>query len=199
MTPSFNELETMLRKAAIGAGWPHALAAEGAGAVRWLAERGVDATTGFLRALHPLDTAIRCASDGRTLEAARVLAAGPSALDLARVTPGTTVTLEDIDVPLLLPGLAGLASDTCGFRIDCGGSAAVGAGSLALEHGFGSAPHATVIAAEAPPRRPERMSPRLEVPDALWAGFERLAARTYVPETEQSRLTGAGAGLLDND
>jgi hypothetical protein len=31
------------------------------------------------------------------------------------------------------------------------------------------------------------------------AKWQALAAKTYVPETEQSRLGGAGAGLNDND
>jgi hypothetical protein len=37
------------------------------------------------------------------------------------------------------------------------------------------------------------------IPDGLWRRFGRLAALTYVPQSEQSRLTGAGAGLSDND
>ena len=37
------------------------------------------------------------------------------------------------------------------------------------------------------------------VPDAIWRIWDALAAKTYVPETESSRLAGAGAGLTDND
>ncbi|MEM6306199.1 MAG: hypothetical protein AAF744_15895 [Pseudomonadota bacterium] len=40
---------------------------------------------------------------------------------------------------------------------------------------------------------------RVTLPDALAAKLHQLAARTYVPETESSRLSGAGAGLTDND
>lgn len=35
--------------------------------------------------------------------------------------------------------------------------------------------------------------------DALLVQMEALAERTFVPETEQSRSIGAGAGLTDND
>lgn len=35
--------------------------------------------------------------------------------------------------------------------------------------------------------------------EATWSAIIRLAARTYVPATETSRVTGAGAGLTDND
>ena len=37
------------------------------------------------------------------------------------------------------------------------------------------------------------------IPDADWAKWDALAAKTYVPATEESRLSGAGAGLTDND
>ena len=40
---------------------------------------------------------------------------------------------------------------------------------------------------------------RLELPKDLAKKMQSLAARTYVPETEASRLSGAGAGLTDND
>ncbi len=43
------------------------------------------------------------------------------------------------------------------------------------------------------------MPARLALPVALTEKMKTLAARTYVPETEASRLSGAGAGLTDND
>ena len=39
----------------------------------------------------------------------------------------------------------------------------------------------------------------LEIGDAQWQALTGYAARTYVPETDQSRLRGAGAGDIDND
>ena len=40
----------------------------------------------------------------------------------------------------------------------------------------------------------------LFINDKIWREIEDLAAKTYVQETEQSRLMGAGAGLItDND
>lgn len=37
------------------------------------------------------------------------------------------------------------------------------------------------------------------IPAADWAVWDAFAAKTYVPETDASRLAGAGAGLTDND
>ena len=39
----------------------------------------------------------------------------------------------------------------------------------------------------------------VDVPDTLWSVFADFAARTFVPETDASRIAGAGAGLSDND
>ena len=40
---------------------------------------------------------------------------------------------------------------------------------------------------------------RVRLDDGLAAFMSTLAARTFVPESEASRLAGAGAGLTDND
>lgn len=37
------------------------------------------------------------------------------------------------------------------------------------------------------------------VADDAWRALQLLEHRTYVPASAQSRLSGAGAGLLDND
>lgn len=41
--------------------------------------------------------------------------------------------------------------------------------------------------------------PRIILPDDLAEYMQSLAARVLVPESEASRLSGAGAGLTDND
>lgn len=39
----------------------------------------------------------------------------------------------------------------------------------------------------------------VDIADDIWDGFAALAAKTYVPATDASRLAGAGASLSDND
>lgn len=43
------------------------------------------------------------------------------------------------------------------------------------------------------------VAPPYDVSDRVWAVLEALAHRTYVPESEASRQSGAGAGAIDND
>ena len=47
--------------------------------------------------------------------------------------------------------------------------------------------------------RPMLKPARCEVAPDEWQQLETYAALTYVPETDASRLVGAGAGLTDND
>ncbi len=46
---------------------------------------------------------------------------------------------------------------------------------------------------------PKTILARIELPDALLEKMTHLAARILVPESDASRLAGAGAGLSDND
>lgn len=50
---------------------------------------------------------------------------------------------------------------------------------------------------------PERPGGPLEISDGVWEQLDHFAARTYVPESEESRSrgagAGAGAGAIDND
>lgn len=48
------------------------------------------------------------------------------------------------------------------------------------------------------PKRPLPI-PRVALPPSLSAMLQSLAAKTLVPDTATSRLSGAGAGLTDND
>jgi hypothetical protein len=91
--------------------------------------------------------------------------------------------------------LAGEAADLKLQAGEQGAVAASGAVRAAL------CPEFSVSRFEAPPDaawRSEGTEP-VQVDDAVWAALQKFAARTYVPASEQSRLMGAGAGLLDND
>ena len=44
-----------------------------------------------------------------------------------------------------------------------------------------------------------QVGPPAPIPIKLIKLLEKMASKTYVPESEASRLKGAGAGLTDND
>lgn len=149
-------------------------AARGAGAPPAQAARfGVAAAHHLVsgRDAESLERALADATNGPIL-------AYPLALD-AVLADGGCGALDDVgETPLLLsyievlPFAARLTSD--------------GSGSLWLEVDL-ACPRKTLPIA------------RITGCDALVAQMQALAARTLVPESEQSRAAGAGAGLVDND
>ena len=48
-------------------------------------------------------------------------------------------------------------------------------------------------------KRPLVPASRAEIPAAVAKTLNALAHRTYAPDTPESRMAGAGAGLTDND
>ena len=46
---------------------------------------------------------------------------------------------------------------------------------------------------------PKKVVGPFDVDESLWSAFAQYAAKMLVPESEASRLAGAGAGLSDND
>ncbi len=210
MRHSLNEIEGVLRKAATGCGFPHGLAEDIGRAGAWLCARGRDGLGAGLAGV----MAGRAAPGGmhydactRTFPDARVAWCGPSAVDLLQCAEaGDMVRLTGIDAPLLLVGFAGLAVRDTGIslRFSNGCDVLAGPGGLGMR---GAMPSAGVDAALALTGAPERSRPGVSEPlldgidadPALWAEALALAARTYVPASDASRATGAGAGDIDND
>ena len=135
----------------------------------------------------------------------------PAALDLLCARPaGFEVILDAVDEPLLVAALAAvtaerqpatitLSTDTATLRLEPGHAPSLDALAdcraprLVLRRLTEPAPAPAENAA-----RPSRYDPA-RTGDTGLDGLERLARRTYVPASEASRLTGAGAGLTDND
>ena len=211
MTFAFNELESLLRKAAIGAGFPvgHAMAIASAGV--WLGRRRFAVCDIVYRAVSggPRESVVRAVDGVTVFEAARAGVDGVAGLDLLLAgVAGDAVTLEDLDEPRLLIGLAGVAAKAHGVGF------AIGAETNEIVIGGGSeiaAAHVQFAGGETVVLRlrsdlsgvddgalASRYDPAATADDS-WTRIEQLAHRTYVPASDASRLSGAGAGLTDND
>jgi hypothetical protein len=211
---SLNEIELTLRKAAVGAGYPYGLAEDIGQAGAWLCAHGLGGVPACLAALEadpgqsqPVVLQDRTPS----FPDARIGQAGPSAIDLLLSDADNgEVRLTNIDTPLLLIGLAGVAASAgkTGFalRFSNGCTVDIGEGGLAVsgtppEPGADADLARTEIAQTdtAVPDHFEAVAGGFNVGDDLWAEVLSLAARTYVPASEASRARGAGAGDIDND
>ena len=127
---------------------------------------------------------LEVAQDGDQLifPAARAVMDGPSAIDAAVI--GQEVYLGNLDAPIIFVMLCQVAERAagCGFEYlfdDDGG--------LLLRLAMGAGPEREL------PTGP------IDVPEEIIGFLHVLAAKTYVPESEASRIAGAGAGLTDND
>ncbi len=216
MTWSLNEIEGLSRKAARGAGLSWGLAEEAGKATRWLCAAGLpgaEALAGLLRqndgaeyeTLCPLDDTGTWAAKGGAL---CPLISGAAICDHAKdIAEGKPLELGETSFPLLLlPYVAAAAQENettlklewPGVTVTFGAETCIKqtiAGALdhdsatgvriALASGLSAPPLAHVTRGDIDP----------EIAQVLSA----FAHRTYAPDTAQSRLAGAGAGLSDND
>lgn len=217
MSWSLYEVESLARKAARGTGLPWGIAEEAGKAVRWLGAVGLpgaEALSALLRQndgvaydrlcpMQPEAQAWAAAGGGLC-----PLIAGATLCDQAgRLADGGTIVLEKVDQPLLLVPYMAIAADSMEtplrlwlddviFTRGPKGSYLSGeADALTVAR----ASQVTVESAEGYPGKRLRRSYRADLPEETAEALGVFAHRTYAPDTPESRLAGAGAGLSDND
>lgn len=210
MSLSLNEVEAMAKKATRGAGYPWGLAEEAGKAVRWLCAHGFDGCSHLARLLAIVDKsnlAQRLPDTSKTPWSAQdwlcPLASGACLTDdLAALSAGRRVVLGPVLSPLMLIPFAASASRAIGTGIQISCTEAVTGTDGEVVSNKGTWPTQTEsieivcgsvhgpLATRCHRARPEK---------AAWDALAGFAARTYAPETAESRLKGAGAGLNDND
>ncbi|MGQ3213430.1 MAG: DUF3726 domain-containing protein [Shinella sp.] len=186
---SYNEVQSLTRKAASGAGLPHGAADDIGQAAVWLSARGVDAVRAVVDAL---------ADSGRGRKA---ILDGQAAIDALCCGEAEQILPQDRDSGLLLIGLAGAAAMDTGLNLAMQqGNGAVVPLARVSDAG-GLVPDMTTLRLMPDDDAPARSgTPRPTATDATaYAAALGLAAKTYVPASELSRTQGAGAGTTDND
>ncbi|MEC3861100.1 DUF3726 domain-containing protein [Mesobacterium sp. TK19101] len=187
MTLSLNEIDAQAKRAARGAGYSWGMAEEAGKAARWLCAQGLDGVSVLAQALTRDGTA---------------LTRGVAMADRAVRLHDEPATLMDVPCPALVLPFAAMAARQlrAGVSVDLDSALAVTDGDR-LQLSGPLPDHAACVrvtlggALSTPVPRLGRASP---TPEA-WATLTRLAALTYAPATDESRLRGAGAGLSDND
>ncbi len=223
MRCSLNEIRTLAAKAARGAGLPWGVAEEAGRAACWLAARGLAGMSALDSALEgmaapdwrrcfPVPEGAVWRADSGEIDA---LLAGMALADRAGgplpFSGGGALVLARVRWPLLaVPFLAGVAQASgAGLAVSVGpgapaiaiGAQSVGEACRALE-GMAFAEAVRVEEASGGAMRPglPRLDGGIPVERDVYARLDRRAARTYVPESAESRTRGAGAGdLADTD
>ncbi|PTX54826.1 hypothetical protein C8N43_3647 [Litoreibacter ponti] len=176
------EMQALLLKAGIGGGLPLGHAQDMA-ALAPLLMSDPQLLAMATAALEGPHHAVRTEGTAQHLviEQARIAMAGPVLVD-ALICGADRVVLHDLDWPMLLWPVLAHAQKVFGayFQIDKPG-----------KH--------TLMITPSETDRMEPFGPAQPVPLIPLERLTALAAKTYVPATEASRLSGAGAGLRDND
>jgi len=223
MKCSLNEIELNSRKAARGCGLPWGVADEVGKAVRWLHAFGLEAVTICAASLNQHDHSsyfdyAPLSLDGDWQSRSETLSpimTGISLCDCLNTMANQPIKTKEIAWPLLAVGFLGQAAlvKEQALRISWDSVVLVlyrdalhisgkledlnvaSTSSLICERLSASADHA---------QESLGVSQELHIGDAAidmdaWAQLSEYAYRTYVEATEASRLSGAGAGLNDND
>jgi len=217
MSWSLNEIEGLARKAARGAGLDWGLAEEAGKATRWLCAAGwpgADLLAGLLtRNQGVAYDRIRPISTDGTWQARSgmlcPLAAGAALCDRAwDWADGQSATLGPTAMPLLLVPYMAWSADRTGAILHLGFqgvSITRGHGETGVDVAEADALTCAAAASVAltPVKTvtgaPLRRAYRGEIGAEAARTLLDFAQKTYAPDTEQSRLSGAGAGLTDND
>ncbi len=214
MSWSLNEIETLSRKAARGAGLSWGLAEEAGKAARWLTAAGLpgpQVLADLLTRNDGADYETLCPMEGE--EGAWVakggtlcpLISGAVLCDNAQRLGAGELTLGRTAAPMLLLPYLDAAAQQCGTAltirwngtaITLGDSAQTSGQGLdaALAEGITITPGTSDQTGTALQKQT-----RGDMPAEVAKTLTVFAERTYAPETEASRLSGAGAGLTDND
>lgn len=214
MSFALNEVEAMARKAARGAGYSWGMAEEAGKAARWLCATGIDGVAVLTRVLahadgqDPARMAPAALHGDWRAEAAEMcpLMAGAALSDSAFDWSGEGKRIENIVAPVMLLPFAAFAARqlATAVTVEWAGARAVTDGSgtsLELDDQGLLLDPAGLVSVRTGGRLEDPLPPRDRArPEAAdWAILVRFAHRIYVPDTEESRLKGAGAGLTDND
>lgn len=210
MICSHNEVGAVLRKAAIGSGFPVGVADDLAAAGLWLCARHLDGVGAVLDAVaqgFAPEPGCEAPSAIMHVTDAGVGRSGASSFELLVAGDVDLVIVDRCDAPLMLLGLAGRVATAIhtAFELSVEGRPPiVVSGSmttfddLALEPGDSIRIEMADAADTSPTAEPAPIA-RVEVDDQEWAAVTALAARTYVAATEESRRRGAGAPPGNDD
>lgn len=216
ITLSLSEIDALCRKAARGAGYSWGLAEEAGRAARWLSAFGLPGPEALAELMKQVGddwqsyTPTPC-PQGWGREGAPIcgLQAGVLLSDREyQVAAGQTIALQQVLQPLLLLPHAGRMAESQHGLVELifpdvtllFSPAGIHIQEPIVRIGIANAVQCRLGSVEASGGQLLRPSPQGRAIDVeALEILQQLAAKTYVPATEQSRLAGAGAGLSDND
>lgn len=216
MNVSLNEIEVLAKRASRGAGYAWGIAEESGKATRWLAAHGFASLETLLDLLKHKDS--KSVGDAIPVATNNVwhapsgelcpLVAGTILCDrMEIVAEGRDLVFGSVLHPLFVVPFAAMAAKisdaTFEMRWD-GIVMVVAARKVSMVRGdINQARSCTqtvsIRRVEIDILDPVERLTHCSVDETIWARLNEFAHRTFAPATQASRLSGAGAGLSDND
>lgn len=212
---SLSEIDALSRKAARGAGHEWGLAEEAGRAARWLAAHHCNGPAMLLALLRAIDGKLPGYYPARegaawTSPSGRLcpVCTGAALADRsAEIGDGATFRLRSVIQPAILLPFAAMASRRLGrpLHLEIGGTGiGVSADGMsgdidAVSGPLAQAPVTLRVATGIAGAMVSAAPSAVVVSMDCWRGLDRFAQRTYVPASAQSRASGAGSGLTDNE
>ena len=214
MSFALAEVEAIAKKAARGVGYSWGMAEEAAKAARWLCENSFDGVGALAQTLARADGTDLAARAPSTLEtdwqatAGEMcpLMAGATLSDSAYLWAKNGKRIHCVIAPVMLLPFAAMAARALAqvVTVQWNATYALTDGartSLTMVKANGLLHPASwvMVHTGGTVRKPQTVSHRAMPNESDWLKLNAYAHRTYAPDTETSRLTGAGAGITDND
>jgi hypothetical protein len=208
------EVEALAKKAVRGTGYSWGIAEDAAKATRWLCAAGLDGVGALANLLAHVDGSDLSQMRPGQLrgdwqaEAGEIcpLLGGTALADSANLWAEGGKRLNNVSVPVLLLSFAALAARQLDSQIsvEWPGVRAVTDGSridLTCEEQGKLLATADLVTVQVGGQIADPLPAQTRArPDTqAWAAVAEMAQRTHAPDTEESRILGAGAGLSDND
>ena len=214
MSFAFVEIEAAAKKAVRGAEYTWGTAEDAAKAARWLCEQGFDGVGALLTVLNETHLklkesispqALRGDWEGTSGQTCPLLS-GTALSDTADFWAQDGKTIKNVISPMVILPFAASASKALAQPVTVAweGLTVVTDGEKLQVFGIDarlmlSSVDKVTIEIGGELKAPAAICRRAEVSADNWERLNRYAHLTYAPDTEESRLKGAGAGVSDND
>ena len=191
MQVSANEILHTCRKAALASGLTHDRATDIGEAIVWLEQQGQNGCQALTKMLHEADATpplnIKIKDKTLTITHHRPAMEGIAAIDWLIANPHKTIKIKKLTHGLILAGILGKTEKQSNLAFQT------------KPKNWQSSSEAIEITLKKTNPKKNQPQKTLNIDPKIWKKLLTQAQKTYVPSSEKSRKSGAGAGLTDND
>ena len=204
MQCSFNELKNLIFQSGIGLNFDVGICEDISEAVVYLERYNLKACKELIYCFKCKKHQIKnytVLKNSISFKNSRVMFEGVTGLDFFQTGLYDEISFYNLDSPLILAGL-GLINEVQSFQITHSSNVVgyIDDHKLFWDEKFNeNNVKITIKKKSFVPKKYNFLKNNIDIEKNIWKSLQVLSLKTLVPESEQSRLDGAGAGIEDND